>query len=353
MRRDTFVVALLGLFCMLSGCLAPVSVEDLAVESERFVLPEGDYLDIAWWRTDQFAASYGEWPDELPNDWPDDLLYSPYLFEYEYLLLDLVDSSEISSSVLTVPQPYTGCRAVWKMDVERLADGRLGATRECIFELRGFSASYEEIVAYERERGTFDVLYRAPHMENISSFSYSPDMSSSLQTFDKSGGLVPEMYLADANWEATPLFGAFKRARHGSFSPTGKAFAFFGNESVREVGWYPEIWNIAAQQAQPWNLYVMELPDGELRSLLQVRGGRHAKWSPAGAYVAFRGNVHGADGVWVVHVDTHDTYRVWQESTPFDWSPDGTRIAVVEQESHGNERAPSVTLVLLSLPLRP
>ena len=349
MRRRPLLGGLPYLCWILVGCVVPV--QDLVVKSEQLLLPVGDYRDISWLKSEQFAVSYADWPDDRPDDWLDNLPNNPNFYDYEIAMLDLLDSSVLSASILKVPEPEESCSTVWKLDVERLPDAKLGIARLCNFWKGGYIAFFEEIIAYDIKEGRFDVISRSPLGEDIVSFSFAPDLSSSLQTFDRSGGLVSKLVLVDKFGEVIPLFDTYRRASNGSFSPTGKAFAFLGNERVARFDWYPEQWNVAGQLAHPWNLYVMDSAARKPRTVLRVRHGRDAKWSPVGPYVAFRGEIKGSDGVWIVYLETNKVYRVWRESTPFDWSPDGQRIVLLDETATDAGEHPPAKLVLLTLSL--
>jgi dipeptidyl aminopeptidase/acylaminoacyl peptidase len=299
----------------------------------------GNYGAIAWFSPDRIALSYTDSSDALA------------LEEYR-IVIDRLDTHE--REFVTVPT-LEQCTVIWTLRVQSMFNDKFGITRLCTFWTEHVSERFTDVVAYDAESATFSEVTRSPLREDVVSFSFLPDMSASLQTFDSSGGLVGRVVWVDETGAVTPLFEEFSRTRDATFSPSGEAFAFLGTERLPEVDGGLFGWQLAYQQelAHPWTLYVVETKDAEPQSLVKsIRFGRNSRWSPTGPYIAFAGEVQAFNGIWIVHLETGNLYRIWRKSVPFDWSPDGKQIVVLDGASANSDEdiKPSLVFLTLSLP---
>jgi dipeptidyl aminopeptidase/acylaminoacyl peptidase len=302
-------------------------------------LPPGRYLDVAWFDQEQVAASYTDAPDALGVD------------RYELVSMDLRTST---LEPIAVPEPSHECSVIRTRWLARLPENQLGLARRCTFWTEHVSERFTDVVAYDAESATFSEVTRSPLREDVVSFSFLPDMSASLQTYDSSGGMVGRVVWVDETGAVTPLFEEFSRTRDATFSPTGEAFAFLGTEHLPKVDGGLFGWQLAYQEqlAHPWTLYVMETKEAEPQALVEkIRFGRNSRWSPAGLYIAFSGEVQAFDGVWIVHLETGNLYRVWRESVLFDWSPDGKQMVILDATPTHGQVDPEPRLVVLTLSL--
>lgn len=337
MKQTLSTIGLLTICFLLAGCVLPF--QSLTTHSEVLALPSGEYLDATWFMPQRIALTYSSSPDTLGLD-----RYRIVVFE----------TSEQRLKQLAIPHPEDECTAVWTLWTETLPGNRLGATRLCWFWIEHASNRYTEILAYDSEQERLEIVSKSPVGEDVVSFSFKPDMSASLQTFDSSGGLVGQVVWVNQSGAVTSLFENFSRTRDASFSPTGEAFAFLGTERLPVVDGGLFGWQLAYQQqlAYPWTLYVVDSAGTVPRPVVNdIRYARNAKWSPTGPYVAFEGEMQGFQGIWVVHLDTGRVYRVWDKSLRFDWSPDGQQIVVLDAPPMQGQKDSTPRLVLLTLSL--
>ena len=61
-------------------------------------------------------------------------------------------------------------------------------------------------------------------------------------------------------------------------------------------------------------------------------GIRGPRVSPVGNRIAFLGTYDGHNGLWVYDLDTKELARLWNGFGPFDWSPDGSKLVVLEND---------------------
>lgn len=71
--------------------------------------------------------------------------------------------------------------------------------------------------------------------------------------------------------------------------------------------------------------------------LAEIRLAEMLKWSPIGTQVAFRGQYKGVQGIWILNTTTKERKRVWKELDSYDWSPDGTRMVIMEHRLVNNK----------------
>ena len=337
MRPLPKVLILLIVWTMFSGCTMPVPTT--VDKRETIALPPGGYLDIAWYDQNKFVVSRTDSSNAFD------------VSRYELALVDLETGRVVH---LAVPQPSHECSVLFTLWLGALPEKQLGLTRLCTFWTEHVSERFTDILAYDAESATFSEVTRSPLREDVVSFSFMPDMSASLQTYDSSGGMVGRVVWVDETGAVTPLFEEFSRTRDATFSPTGEAFAFLGTEHLPKVDGGLFGWQLAYQEqlAHPWTLYVMETKEAEPQPLVeQIRFGRNSRWSPAGPYIAFSGEVQAFDGVWIVHLETGNLYRVWRESVPFDWSPDGKQMVILDVTQIDGKADPEPRLVVLTLSL--
>lgn len=336
MKRILMMVPLI-LVCWLSASCA-VPFQSLTVDRERRSLPSGNYMDISWFTPNRIALTHSDSPDRLA------------LEKYQLMVYTL--DTQVGK-VVAIPE-LEQCQVTWTIRVWQLPNQDLAIARLCRFLTEHASNRFTDILSYDAEVESFEELMRLPLGKDVTSFSFTPDLSHSLQTFDSTGGLLGQVVRVDQTGEVEPLFETFSRARDATFSPSGDAFAFLGTEVVPKVdgglfGWQA---SYRQQLAHPWTLYVVEGRDAEPQPVVEnIRYGRYAQWSPTGPYIAFAGEVQAFDGVWVVHLTTGKVYRLWKETDPFDWSPDGQQMIILDTSSRESSEGTPPQMVLLSLSL--
>ena len=137
---------------------------------------------------------------------------------------------------------------------------------------------------------------------------------------------LSHLYVAEADGSNTSQIG-------------GAALAAF------EPAWSPKGTQIAFMSLKPTpGLWLID-PDGsDAHPLTRSHGSGwafwNAQWSPDGSQLAFLGGDDGAHDVWIIDADGSRERNL--SNTPGDdwwpsWSPDGSRIAVVESATPGSE----------------
>ena len=107
-----------------------------------------------------------------------------------------------------------------------------------------------------------------------------------------------------------------------AWSPDGGTIAFFAFLQAMGVG------NQFSRLDAPWNLYLMDPDEQQPRKALDGVVDAHGlKWSPDGRWLAFSGEIHGWDGVWVYAPSTQRLLHISVDPmNNLGWSPDGQRI---------------------------
>lgn len=123
-----------------------------------------------------------------------------------------------------------------------------------------------------------------------------------------------------------------------AWSPDGKKIAYAGVFHPFQIS--PSDADIVLAQADFSQPVVL---------LSQVQLPFNLQWSHSGRWLAFRGQVRGAAGVWAIEVESKALYRVWNEAVEFAWKPNSDSELVVIRPGRGSERQGDSAVVFLSL----
>ena len=316
MKRNLFMLLLSLIATVSCAPSASTTFENAVSDANRLDAPEGDYQDVVWISPGEVAVVYAaKWGLGLQ--------------QYEVAIYDTLTSDWHEIDVSTPSE----CTSVWNLVIDRLPSGALAIANRCGFEADHVVKRYFRLLGWQPDTQEFEVLQQLPLGEDVASFSFAPDLSEAVVSFDSSGGIVGELVQVDASGELQDLVPQFGRARDGSYAPDGSQIAFFASERVPEyedslLGGRPAL---EAQLSAPWNLYVAN-PDGtDVRELLpNVRYPWQIQWHPLGQSIAFGGVLNGKRGTWVYDMVDERLYLVWEQRTHFDWSPDGAQMVVVD-----------------------
>jgi hypothetical protein len=302
----------------LLACGTPFNASPLPEASQ---VPVGDRIlyGVAWLRDETVVVAFA--PER------DDTLAR----------LGTVDlaSGEIDELPL---HPNQGCTRQQALEPTLLPDGRLGLLYVCQQDDVGHNAS---IQAFDLQSRRFERLFGLESIWVSSGpFTVSPDLQwaviahgglicEGLSRFSRSAPAPLPVTISDDGRSFrldTPVDGAGKcadtgRAHFPTWSPDGKAIAFFGSPaSIGRSG--------QGRLDADWNVYLLDATDLSPRPGLRgVDNARGLRWSPDGTRLAFAGEIGSQKGTWTVKPGDNVPQLI--SSTDLDWlawSPDSTRI---------------------------
>jgi Tol biopolymer transport system component len=311
-----FIVAL----SFASGCRQDL-YQDISnsFSSQQLSLPSGEFESVAWLDENHIAFIYR--PEELI---PDDLGK-----DFSINIFEISSGKTITLPNISIPSSCFPPSTI--SELTRLPDGSLGFVFRCRSE-NGVSGT---LFMWDVNQNTYIELQTYPEFL-ARNFSFSPDMSKLIQENGVGGGLNNELYLVDSQNGMTKLLLDFKRARSPAWSSDGKTIAFAGtkeNPENTDTNTWPEIESLFYY---PWDIYLMDADGSNARILLPLVGNVYdLKWSPTDSnFLLFGGTAFDdADGVWLLDISDKNVKRIWAENTRFDWSPDGSKIVVLDNNT--------------------
>ncbi len=316
---SSLLVALALLCACGTGSRLPYTLLDLT--PLPVPTPDGFYQEVTWLSPETLALTHF---DSLETErWDSRMMIHDFELGESYLLHD------------EVPQE---CRETVYGRLGRLPDGQLGYQLECIPH-RGISRDFR-LHAWDVGTQSDQELYRYPPPFEATAFSLAPTMDRWLQ--EQAGdGLSNSLHYVEKGQEPVRLLeDSFARAGWPSWLPDGR-IVFAGTPQLPESK--PNLFSgapgLMAQLNQPWNIYVTDLDSllqgsvGEEQMVLQgIQGIRGPVASPDGNNLAFLGTYRGNEGLWIYRLNSSELVRVWDGFGPFDWSPDGKELIVLERE---------------------
>jgi len=168
-----------------------------------------------------------------------------------------------------------------------------------------------------------------------SSFTFDPDMTQFIQE-NGIGGTSNELYLVNSEKTITKLLPDFKRARSPAWSSDGKTIAFAGTKANSENTDLNTWDDIESLLYYPWDIYLMDSDGSNVRILLPLVGNIYnLRWSPTNSNLLLFGGTafDDKDGIWLLDTTDGKIKRLWKENTYFDWSPDGSKIVILTNDS--------------------
>ncbi len=320
-RFVLFVILVILLGCV-SGCGSKL-YQDISstVSAQQLSVPEGEYESVAWLDEDHIAFIYR--PEELM---PDDLGT-----DFRISIFEISGGKTTTLPHISIPSICFSSSAI--SELTRLPDSSLGFVFRCRSE-NGISGT---LFMWDFNQNAYVELQNYPEF-SARNFSFSPDMSKLIQENGVGGGLNNELYLVDFENAVTKLLPEFKRARSPAWSYDGKTIAFAGtkeNQQNTNVATWQDIESLAYY---PWDIYLMDSDGSNVRILLPLVGNVYdLKWSPTNSnFLLFGGTAFDeVDGVWLLDISDKSVKRLWTENTRFDWSPDGSKIVVLDNNTGG------------------
>jgi hypothetical protein len=291
----------------------------------------GYYSSPVWMSEDLLIFTYR--PPELPSylepATPDLRSYSIKVRTWRKV--PLVAAPDCPYTIFTFPQ--------------RLPDEHLGFVNYCV------TNDTRTLQEMNIKTGIVDMISEPVSPGVAGQFSFSPDMSALVQE-DMTGRFLSNKLFYRRGDVLTQIVPTFVRAMYPAWSPQGDEIVFWGTASYpggvpTEFKTYSQI---AGLGGYPWDLYI-SAPDGtKLRIVLPaVSDPRLLKWSPIDRIIAFSGTFEGREGVWLLEPDTVHLTRVWPEAAEFDWSPDSSKMVIIDQAKNAKGEVTSQEINILSL----
>ena len=317
------------------GC-GPKNYHDISasISSQPLPVPEGEYTSVAWLDEDHIA--FISRPEELISD---DLGT-----DFKISIFEISSGKTITLPHISIPSSCFPSSTI--SELTRLPNGSLGFVFRCRSE-NGLSGSLH---VWDKNSNSIVEWQSLPDF-SPRSFSFAPDMSQFIQEDGVGGGLNNELHLVNSEKKIIRLLQDFKRARSPAWSSDGTTIAFAGTKANPENTDLKTWQDIESLAYHPWDIYLMD-PDGSnVRILLPSVGNAYdLKSSPTNSNLLLFGGTSfdNADGIWLLDIAHMSVERVWTENTYYDWSPDGSKIALLEND--GGFHWTSITVIELNKP---
>ncbi len=284
--------------------------------------PEGVYAGVAWLKGDELVFDYAPQPNPTVNDGAD----FPSLWDFQLWVHDLAEESWLALSVMKPDR----CRIGWVSRTRRLPNGSLGFIYQCEPTA---STRQQNLTQWNPLTKEFQTFKEFPEQFTVQSYSFAPAMSQVVLA-EQGGAINDKIYIADSTGPLQQVFAEFARAASPSWSVDGNAIAFVANEKLPTARDNPftALVGIVDLLFYPWDLYMANAEGANPQIILsEIKLADVVKWSPVDARLAFRGEYKGVQGIWILNTKTSQLTRVWKNLDYYDWSPDGTRMVVLEQ----------------------
>lgn len=224
-----------------------------------------------------------------------------------------------------------GCRILSFSFLQRLPNHHLGFYNTCLSDHGSTTSVLQEM---DVTTGEVKILLEPDFSISAGQFSFSPDMAELIQE-DMTGRFLSNKLFHKRGDTSNQILSSFTRAMYPSWSPLERIIAFWGTENhpgdkAEELNTLPEI---SALALYPFDLYVSS-PEGTnaQKVVSAVKDPLFIKWSPTERIIAFAGMFNNLPGLWLVDPSRAEVTRVWRQSGDFDWSPDGSKIVIVNSE---------------------
>lgn len=231
--------------------------------------------------------------------------------------------------------------------VTRLPNKNIGYVDTCISNEKEIRNIYEINISNNE-------IKKLIHLEIIKvggKFSFSPDMTELVQEDMESRFLSNKIYYENTK-KTVQIVPEFTRAMYPDWSPHERQIVFWGTESYgggkpEDFQTLPEILELSSN---PWDLFI-STPEGTnvVKIFSSVEDAMLIKWSPTERIIAFSGTVDGASGVFLINPKTLETKRIWSKLSDFDWSPDGKKLVVInnEKDKSGNIQNQNISIITI------
>ena len=285
-----------------------------SISPQPLAVPNGEFESVTWFDENHIAFVYR--PDELmPNDMNEDFRIG--IFEI---------STNTVKDLTSLHSTLDCYRKQGRIsNLSRLPNGSLGFIFHCASSGDGLyllNLESNEIVKQQTYLGF-----------TAQSFSFSPDMSQIIQENGNGGGLSEELLLVSSDGTMNELLPDFQRARSPAWTSDGKTIAFAGTQNNPNYSEITTLQDIESLFLYPWDIYLMNADGSNPRILLPLVGTIYGlKWSPTNEnLLLFGGNsFDNVPGVWLLDVVNASVKRIWNKNSNFDWSPDGSKIVLLD-----------------------
>lgn len=296
------------------------------VSTQPVAAPKGLYSDVAWLDTDRIAFLYTSVPN--PKPWDDQVL----VFNLN------------SNQYEIVAKPDEECFVSQVLYLNRLPDGRLGFVFECSKgDRRTIVGDMGSL--YIWNDATLENWYQYQLDFHAADYTFSPDLGQAIQetSDDKLYRVIPDQ-------SPQRIFSDWAQVELPSWSPDGNTIAFVGLQTIPDISFNPFSFTPVESQYLS-NLYLMDANGDNVRSVLSdIKRVACVKWSPLGRLLSFRGEYQGKLGVWILDTQTNNLQRIRENANCYDWSPDGTKMVIIETVSQENYVTTESRPVIINLP---
>lgn len=235
---------------------------------------------------------------------------------------DLTDNSweEIDT------ESFIDCEYYRVQFINRLPDGTIGIGAHCYFE--DFQGTFGRIYQYDLADKRGQLFYAFDRRMILGELAFLDTMDTWVQENNTDAGLGNELTFVHIDGGSTRLVEDFERARSPVWL-TPNMVVFFGTKTGPDN--FETLGQTFAFFDTPWTLYSLDPQTGELRVLLNaVMHGRDIEEISPSNQVAFSGNINRQDGIWTFDLDSQGLTRIWADNTMFSWSPDGSKLIVLD-----------------------
>ena len=325
-------ISLLLAACQVSTYLDAVNVDT----AQHLNVTAAEYRDVAWLDADTITFVY-----RLSG-------FGNSLGDFRIAVYTLSNNNLQDIPIPPKPEHCSHAPAIIN-HLNRLPNGNLGYIYPCSSMEAGIAG-----ILYEWNPDTNIVAqrYYYPPPFRASSYTFLPNMSQLIQENARGPGLNNELYRVGQDGKLIQLFPNYQRVAEPSWSPNGQVMAFIGTEVYPKQTSDPKTWEQTEDLLlYPWDLFLMDLDGNDIRVLLPEVGRLYQlKWSPDGSFLAFARDPEHAEGIWILDIDTLELVRVWPENTFYDWSPDGTQMAIIAQDQEGDVTKTYPVIIDVTLP---
>lgn len=183
----------------------------------------------------------------------------------------------------------------------------------------------------------------------LDQFSFSPDMRAIAATQVKDI-TSSKIVLINEKGEETNITPDFARAQMAKWS-ANNIIAFFGTKTFeKEKEPLIQFYSFEKYLDYPWRLYLYDTNSGNMTELpFEVVDPGALKWSPDLKKVAFRGEIKGIPGIWIINnlddLENLQIDRIIDAESIFDFSPDGKSMVFAYIGLQNTEKQDSLYLI--------
>lgn len=183
----------------------------------------------------------------------------------------------------------------------------------------------------------------------LDQFSFSPDMRTIAATQVKDI-TSSKIVLINEQGEETNIAPGFARAQMANWSENN-VIAFFGTKTFeKEKEPLIRFYSFEKYLDYPWRLYLYDTNSGKITELpFDVVDPGALKWSPDQKKAAFRGEIKGIPGIWIISnlddLENLQIDRIIDAEATFDFSPDGKSMVFAYIGLQNTEKQDSLYLI--------